>query len=125
MSCFFHLPGSRDATSLQTGLLLALGVSPWLLPAGCLVDTSPEKAESKKSLELPRLTETSIKDRLAKYQAAVSKQGTSPGLTAMVSLSCHLCQPALCQAHAIFHPCMQQVAPFQLQSSTLVARSCS
>ncbi|XP_063997635.1 LIM domain and actin-binding protein 1 isoform X2 [Pogoniulus pusillus] len=51
--------------------------------SGCLVDTSPEKAESKKSLELPRLTETSIKDRLAKYQAAVSKQGTSPGLTAM------------------------------------------
>ncbi|KFV71210.1 LIM domain and actin-binding protein 1, partial [Dryobates pubescens] len=42
-----------------------------------------EKAESRRSLELPRLTETSIKDRLAKYQAAVSKQGTSPGLTAM------------------------------------------
>ncbi|NXG41417.1 LIMA1 protein, partial [Psilopogon haemacephalus] len=44
---------------------------------------SPEKAEAKKSLELPRGTETSIKDRLAKYQAAVSRQGTSPGLTAL------------------------------------------
>ncbi|KAM6394913.1 LIM domain and actin-binding protein 1 [Rhynochetos jubatus] len=41
---------------------------------------SPDKAETKKSLEMPRLTETSIKDRLAKYQAAVSKQGSSTGL---------------------------------------------
>ncbi|NXW85540.1 LIMA1 protein, partial [Alopecoenas beccarii] len=48
-------------------------------------DNSPtlslEKAESKKSLEMPRLMETSIKDRLAKYQAAVSKQGSSTGLS--------------------------------------------
>ena len=35
---------------------------------------------------MPRLTETSIKDRLAKYQAAVSKQGSSTGLITMVSL---------------------------------------
>ncbi|KAM6308071.1 LIM domain and actin-binding protein 1 [Podargus strigoides] len=52
--------------------------------SGHLVDTSPalspDKAETKRSLEMPRLTETSIKDRLAKYQAAVSKQGSSPGL---------------------------------------------
>ncbi|NWY51770.1 LIMA1 protein, partial [Chionis minor] len=41
---------------------------------------SPEKAETRKSLEMPRLTDTSIKDRLAKYQAAVSKQGSSTGL---------------------------------------------
>eukprot|EP00076_Gallus_gallus_P011710 XP_004949785.1 LIM domain and actin-binding protein 1 isoform X1 [Gallus gallus] len=41
---------------------------------------SPDKVETKKSLEMPRLTETSIKDRLAKYQAAVSKQGSSTGL---------------------------------------------
>ncbi|XP_009981082.1 PREDICTED: LIM domain and actin-binding protein 1 isoform X4 [Tauraco erythrolophus] len=46
---------------------------------------SPGKAETKRSLEMPRLTETSIKDRLAKYQAAVSKQGSSTGLTTMVS----------------------------------------
>ncbi|XP_072510754.1 LIM domain and actin-binding protein 1 isoform X2 [Notamacropus eugenii] len=38
---------------------------------------SSEKSESKKSLEIPRLSETSIKDRMAKYQAAVSKQGSS------------------------------------------------
>uniref|UniRef100_A0A8C0HJH7 LIM domain and actin binding 1 n=1 Tax=Buteo japonicus TaxID=224669 RepID=A0A8C0HJH7_9AVES len=54
---------------------------------GHLVDTSPafspDKAETKKSLEMPRLTETSIKDRLAKYQAAVSKQGSSTGLITM------------------------------------------
>ncbi|NXT18370.1 LIMA1 protein, partial [Syrrhaptes paradoxus] len=42
---------------------------------------SPDKAETKRSLEMPRLTETSIKDRLAKYQAAVSKQGSSSSLT--------------------------------------------
>uniref|UniRef100_A0A663NBM7 LIM domain and actin binding 1 n=1 Tax=Athene cunicularia TaxID=194338 RepID=A0A663NBM7_ATHCN len=52
--------------------------------SGHLVDTSPalspDKAETKKSLEMPRLTETSIKDRLAKYQAAVSKQGSSTAL---------------------------------------------
>ncbi|KFQ29066.1 LIM domain and actin-binding protein 1, partial [Merops nubicus] len=41
--------------------------------------SASEKAETKKSLEMPRLTETSIKDRLAKYQAAVSKQSSSTG----------------------------------------------
>ncbi|NXP28537.1 LIMA1 protein, partial [Scytalopus superciliaris] len=51
--------------------------------AGHLVETSPEKAEMRKSLDMPRLTETSIKDRLAKYQAAVSKQGSSSGLIPM------------------------------------------
>lgn len=63
--------------------------------AGHLVDTSPafspDKAETKKSLEMPRLTETSIKDRLAKYQAAVSKQGSSTGLITMVSLFFGVC----------------------------------
>ncbi|XP_009871557.1 PREDICTED: LIM domain and actin-binding protein 1 [Apaloderma vittatum] len=54
--------------------------------SGHLGDTSPalspDKAETRKSLEMPRLTETSIKDRLAKYQAAVSKQGSpSPLIT--------------------------------------------
>ncbi|NXK18123.1 LIMA1 protein, partial [Arenaria interpres] len=52
--------------------------------SGHLVDPSPalspDKAETKKSLEMPRLTETSIKDRLAKYQAAVSKQGSPTAL---------------------------------------------
>ncbi|NWV65987.1 LIMA1 protein, partial [Malurus elegans] len=43
----------------------------------------PDKAEARKNLDMPRLTETSIKDRLAKYQAAVSKQGTSSGITPM------------------------------------------
>ncbi|XP_015742302.1 LIM domain and actin-binding protein 1 isoform X2 [Coturnix japonica] len=47
---------------------------------------SPDKAETKKSLEMPRFTETSIKDRLAKYQAAVSKQGSSTGLVTTVSV---------------------------------------
>ncbi|XP_027762905.1 LIM domain and actin-binding protein 1 isoform X2 [Empidonax traillii] len=54
---------------------------------GHLVETIPglslDKAESRRSLDLPRLTETSIKDRLAKYQAAVSKQGSSSALTPM------------------------------------------
>nr|XP_045008566.1 LIM domain and actin-binding protein 1 [Jaculus jaculus] len=36
-----------------------------------------EKNENKRNLELPRLSETSIKDRMAKYQAAVSKQSSS------------------------------------------------
>uniref|UniRef100_A0A8D0HMW3 LIM domain and actin binding 1 n=1 Tax=Sphenodon punctatus TaxID=8508 RepID=A0A8D0HMW3_SPHPU len=39
-----------------------------------------DKPESRKNQELPRLTETSIKDRLAKYQAAVSKQASSTSL---------------------------------------------
>ncbi|KAK7800558.1 hypothetical protein U0070_006745, partial [Myodes glareolus] len=39
-----------------------------------------EKNESKRSLELPRLSETSIKDRMAKYQAAVSKQSRPAGV---------------------------------------------
>ncbi|XP_050770057.1 LIM domain and actin-binding protein 1 isoform X8 [Gymnogyps californianus] len=45
--------------------------------------STSDKTETKKSLEMPRLTETSIKDRLAKYQAAVSKQGSSTGLITM------------------------------------------
>ncbi|MBZ3879032.1 LIM domain and actin-binding protein 1 [Sciurus carolinensis] len=40
-----------------------------------------EKNESKRNLELPRLSETSIKDRMAKYQAAVSKQSSSTNYT--------------------------------------------
>ncbi|NXX35171.1 LIMA1 protein, partial [Nicator chloris] len=44
---------------------------------------SPDKAESRKNMDMPRLSETSIKDRLAKYQAAVSKQGSSSGIIPM------------------------------------------
>ncbi|NWR90647.1 LIMA1 protein, partial [Furnarius figulus] len=44
---------------------------------------SPEKAEPRRSLDMPRLPESSLKDRLAKYQAAVSKQGSSSGLLPM------------------------------------------
>ncbi|XP_055975904.1 LIM domain and actin-binding protein 1 isoform X1 [Sorex fumeus] len=40
-----------------------------------------EKSESRRILELPRLSETSIKDRMAKYQAAVSKQSSSTSYT--------------------------------------------
>ncbi|XP_004601870.2 LIM domain and actin-binding protein 1 isoform X2 [Sorex araneus] len=40
-----------------------------------------EKSESRRNLELPRLSETSIKDRMAKYQAAVSKQSSSTSYT--------------------------------------------
>ncbi|XP_020033546.1 LIM domain and actin-binding protein 1 isoform X2 [Castor canadensis] len=40
-----------------------------------------EKNESKRNLEFPRLSETSIKDRMAKYQAAVSKQSSSTNYT--------------------------------------------
>ncbi|XP_056371167.1 LIM domain and actin-binding protein 1 isoform X3 [Oenanthe melanoleuca] len=54
--------------------------------AGYFVESSPDKAESRKNMDMPRLSETSIKDRLAKYQAAVSKQGSSSGITPMVSV---------------------------------------
>ncbi|XP_014641933.1 PREDICTED: LIM domain and actin-binding protein 1 isoform X1 [Ceratotherium simum simum] len=40
-----------------------------------------EKNESRRNLEFPRLSETSIKDRMAKYQAAVSKQSSSTNYT--------------------------------------------
>ncbi|XP_058938752.1 LIM domain and actin-binding protein 1 isoform X2 [Kogia breviceps] len=40
-----------------------------------------EKSESRRNLEFPRLSETSIKDRMAKYQAAVSKQSSSTNYT--------------------------------------------
>ncbi|NXS37743.1 LIMA1 protein, partial [Pomatostomus ruficeps] len=55
--------------------------------AGYPVETSPglspDKAETRKNLDMPRLSETSIKDRLARYQAAVSKQGSASGITPM------------------------------------------
>ncbi|NWH37382.1 LIMA1 protein, partial [Chloropsis hardwickii] len=44
---------------------------------------SPDKAETRRNLDMPRLSETSVKDRLAKYQAAVSKQGSSSGIIPM------------------------------------------
>lgn len=40
-----------------------------------------EKSEIRRNLEIPRLSETSIKDRMAKYQAAVSKQSSSTNYT--------------------------------------------
>ncbi|XP_044277960.1 LIM domain and actin-binding protein 1 isoform X2 [Varanus komodoensis] len=46
--------------------------------SGHLICSSPtSNPENKRNQEIPRLSETSIKDRLAKYQAAVSKQGSS------------------------------------------------
>ncbi|XP_005636907.1 LIM domain and actin-binding protein 1 isoform X2 [Canis lupus baileyi] len=39
--------------------------------------SNAEKSENRRTLDLPRLSETSIKDRMAKYQAAVSKQSSS------------------------------------------------
>lgn len=46
-----------------------------------------EKNESKRNLELPRLSETSIKDRMAKYQAAVSKQSSPASYTSELKAS--------------------------------------
>ncbi|XP_004863042.1 LIM domain and actin-binding protein 1 isoform X2 [Heterocephalus glaber] len=46
-----------------------------------------EKNESRRNLELPRLSETSIKDRMAKYQAAVSRQSTSTSYTNELKVS--------------------------------------
>ncbi|XP_074181804.1 LIM domain and actin-binding protein 1 isoform X3 [Rhinolophus sinicus] len=40
-----------------------------------------EKSETRRNLEIPRLSETSIKDRMAKYQAAVSKQSSFTNYT--------------------------------------------
>uniref|UniRef100_A0A8C3X0P0 LIM domain and actin binding 1 n=1 Tax=Catagonus wagneri TaxID=51154 RepID=A0A8C3X0P0_9CETA len=40
-----------------------------------------EKSESRRNLEFPRLSDTSIKDRMAKYQAAVSKQSSATNYT--------------------------------------------
>ncbi|NWQ66715.1 LIMA1 protein, partial [Neopipo cinnamomea] len=51
--------------------------------AETLPGLSLDKAETRRGLDVPRLSETSIKDRLAKYQAAVSKQGSSSALTPM------------------------------------------
>ncbi|XP_064494986.1 LIM domain and actin-binding protein 1 isoform X1 [Pseudopipra pipra] len=52
-------------------------------PAETLPGLSVDKADARRSLDMPRLTESSIKDRLAKYQAAVSKQGPPSALTPM------------------------------------------
>lgn len=55
-----------------------LEIGPGHLPPSVF---NSEKNESKRNLELPRLSETSIKDRMAKYQAAVSKQSSSTSYT--------------------------------------------
>ncbi|NWI60555.1 LIMA1 protein, partial [Calyptomena viridis] len=55
--------------------------------AGHLVESSPglspDRAEPRRGLDVPRAAEPSLRDRLAKYQAAVSKQGSSSGLLPM------------------------------------------
>uniref|UniRef100_A0A8D0C5I6 LIM domain and actin binding 1 n=1 Tax=Salvator merianae TaxID=96440 RepID=A0A8D0C5I6_SALMN len=56
--------------------------------------SSPEKSESKRNQEIPRLSETSVKDRLAKYQAAVSKQGSS---SSHVISTAESFSPSLCE----------------------------
>ncbi|XP_063276992.1 LIM domain and actin-binding protein 1 isoform X2 [Prinia subflava] len=61
--------------------------------AGYFVETSPDKAETRKNLDMPRLSETSIKDRLAKYQAAVSKQGSSSGISPMSEIQASESEP--------------------------------
>ncbi|KAM7244546.1 hypothetical protein CapIbe_005154 [Capra ibex] len=55
-----------------------LEISPGQLSSSAL---NLEKKESRRNLEFPRLSETSIKDRMAKYQAAVSKQSSSASYT--------------------------------------------
>ncbi|PNJ25694.1 LIMA1 isoform 6 [Pongo abelii] len=55
-----------------------LEIGPGQLPSSTF---DSEKNESRRNLELPRLSETSIKDRMAKYQAAVSKQSSSTNYT--------------------------------------------
>ncbi|KAI4586791.1 hypothetical protein MJG53_004578 [Ovis ammon polii x Ovis aries] len=55
-----------------------LEISPGQLSSSAL---NSEKKESRRNLEFPRLSETSIKDRMAKYQAAVSKQSSSSSYT--------------------------------------------
>lgn len=52
-----------------------------------------EKSETRRNLEIPRLSETSIKDRMAKYQAAVSKQSSFTNYTVCV-----------CIIHSLIHP---------------------
>ncbi|XP_043303270.1 LIM domain and actin-binding protein 1 isoform X1 [Cervus canadensis] len=55
-----------------------LEIGPGQLSSSAL---NSEKRESRRNLEFPRLSETSIKDRMAKYQAAVSKQSSSSSYT--------------------------------------------
>ncbi|KAL8163770.1 UNVERIFIED_CONTAM: hypothetical protein K2H54_038080 [Gekko kuhli] len=52
-----------------------------------LCSSPPPSSESRKNQETPRLSETSVKDRLAKYQAAVSKQGSSSSQLVPCALS--------------------------------------
>nr|XP_020639954.1 LIM domain and actin-binding protein 1 isoform X1 [Pogona vitticeps]XP_020639956.1 LIM domain and actin-binding protein 1 isoform X1 [Pogona vitticeps]XP_020639964.1 LIM domain and actin-binding protein 1 isoform X1 [Pogona vitticeps] len=52
-----------------------------------LSNSPTEKPESRKNQEIPRVSETSIKDRLAKYQAAVSKQSSSSGHVSEIQAS--------------------------------------
>ncbi|XP_008060469.1 LIM domain and actin-binding protein 1 isoform X2 [Carlito syrichta] len=68
--------GSR--TSENSYSLDDLEIGPGQLSSSAF---NSEKNESRRNLELPRLSETSIKDRMAKYQAAVSKQSSSTNYT--------------------------------------------
>ncbi|NXN91128.1 LIMA1 protein, partial [Rhinopomastus cyanomelas] len=74
--------GRSSENSLSSEDLDAAQAEKSCSPSGPSADASPalspDRAEAKRSLEVPRLSDTSIKDRLAKYQAAVSKQGLHP-----------------------------------------------
>ncbi|XP_037702500.1 LIM domain and actin-binding protein 1 isoform X2 [Choloepus didactylus] len=81
-------PQSRSAggrrTSENSFSLDDLEIGPGQLSSSAF---NLEKSESRRNLELPRLSETSIKDRMAKYQAAVSKQSQSASFTSELRAS--------------------------------------
>ncbi|XP_034959684.1 LIM domain and actin-binding protein 1 isoform X4 [Zootoca vivipara] len=85
--------------------------------SGHPLSTSPtsslEKAESRKNQEMPRLSETSIKDRLAKYQAAVSKQGSSGGLVSETQASESEDKSYNCEQKENFPPSSEDTFPQQ------------
>lgn len=124
----FILPKKDLSECSESYLLFMFGF--WVFLLGYLVESSPglspDKAELRKNLDMPRLSETSIKDRLAKYQAAVSKQGSSSGIIPMVSLglggSGFLSQPET--GKILWKPGCLRVIPFSWENNSLPMKSC-
>lgn len=91
-------PKFRILKQLKSHFYLLIKHIVCLLPGQLSPAFNSEKNETRRNLEIPRLSETSIKDRMAKYQAAVSKQSSFTNYTVCVlhlSFTCSSCKWSL------------------------------
>ncbi|XP_070596626.1 LIM domain and actin-binding protein 1 isoform X2 [Erythrolamprus reginae] len=82
--------------------------------------SNSEKAENRRNLDMPRFSDTSIKDRLAKYQAAVSKQSGSHSYVNEIQTNENEDKDYNYEQKENLPPCSDNVFPQQLEEKVSV-----